>query len=339
MSLATRIADLATRVATEFKTVRTELSSSMEQSRITVKNSSGATIVKGSAVYVSGANGTNVLISKAQANAEFSSSKTLGILAQDLFNNSVGYVITEGNLAGLDTSAATIGDPVWLSASTAGGLVFGIANKPVAPDHMVYIGVVTRVNSSNGEIFVHVQNGYEIDELHNVKITSPTAGQAIVHNGSYWVNDSVTASVADGSITDAKITASGLSPSSITGTAVITTDSRLSNSRTPTSHASTHGSAGSDPITIAQSQVTNLTTDLAGKAATSHTHSIADVTNLQTTLNGKADESVGTSFPTSPTANQLFVHTTKKTVYIYSGTEWIEFARPNAIEPLLLIGI
>lgn len=40
-------------------------------------------------------------------------------------------------------------------------------------------------------------------------------------------------------------------------------DSRLSNSRTPTAHASTHASAGSDPVTIAESQVTNLATDLA----------------------------------------------------------------------------
>jgi len=44
------------------------------------------------------------------------------------------------------------------------------------------------------------------------------------------------------------------------------TDASVTNSRTPTSHASTHASAGSDPVTIAESQVTNLTTDLAAKA-------------------------------------------------------------------------
>jgi hypothetical protein len=42
-------------------------------------------------------------------------------------------------------------------------------------------------------------------------------------------------------------------------------DTRLSDARAPTAHASTHGSAGSDPVTLAQSQVTNLTSDLAGK--------------------------------------------------------------------------
>ena len=39
---------------------------------------------------------------------------------------------------------------------------------------------------------------------------------------------------------------------------------------------------------IAQSKIANLTTDLAGKAATSHTHVIADTTALQTALDGKA---------------------------------------------------
>jgi hypothetical protein len=46
------------------------------------------------------------------------------------------------------------------------------------------------------------------------------------------------------------------------------TDSRLSNARTPTSHATTHGLLGSDPIPaggLAQTQVANLVADLAAK--------------------------------------------------------------------------
>lgn len=46
------------------------------------------------------------------------------------------------------------------------------------------------------------------------------------------------------------------------------TDSRLSNNRTPTNHASTHGPLGTDPIPaggLAQTQVANLVADLAAK--------------------------------------------------------------------------
>lgn len=43
-------------------------------------------------------------------------------------------------------------------------------------------------------------------------------------------------------------------------------DTRLSDSRTPTAHAASHASAGSDPLTIGESQVTSLVSDLAAKA-------------------------------------------------------------------------
>lgn len=61
-------------------------------------------------------------------------------------------------------------------------------------------------------------------------------------------------------LSDRYAPATGINPTAITGTAVITTDSRLSNARTPTAHASTHAAAGSDPITIANTQVTGLGT-------------------------------------------------------------------------------
>ena len=77
----------------------------------------------------------------------------------------------------------------------------------------------------------------------------------------------------DASVTDAKI-ATTLSPLKITGTAVITTDSRLTDSRTPTAHASTHGVAGSDPVTVASSQVTGLAT-----SATTDTTNASNITS------------------------------------------------------------
>jgi len=134
---------------------------------VQAKNETGGAVTKGQAVYISGANGTNPLISLADADLEGTSSKTLGLLVQDLPVNGIGYVITNGRLSGVDTSGATAaGDAVWLS-TTAGGRVYG--NPPAKPAHAVYLGVVTRKNVSNGEIEVKVQNGYEIQELHNVE--------------------------------------------------------------------------------------------------------------------------------------------------------------------------
>lgn len=45
----------------------------------------------------------------------------------------------------------------------------------------------------------------------------------------------------------------------------------------PSAHASTHTAEGSDPLTLSQSQIVNLTTDLAGKASSSHTHPVSQI--------------------------------------------------------------
>ena len=147
-------------------------------------------ITKGQAVYVSSANGTNIIVSKASSSTEATSSKTFGLMAQDLAVNGVGFVITEGLLAGLNTIGATVGDPVFLS-TVAGNLIYGIANKPSAPQHLVTIGFVTRVNANNGEIFVKIQNGFELEELHNVSLVDPKTNNILGFDGSLWKNKSI----------------------------------------------------------------------------------------------------------------------------------------------------
>jgi hypothetical protein len=151
----------------------------------------GVAINKGQAVYVTGADGTNMIVGLASNAAEATSSKTMGLLNATVSANGFADVITEGLLDGLDTSTAVAGNPVWLG--TGGNLIYGLANKPYAPSHLVFIGIVTRVNANNGEIFVKVQNGFELDELHDVdlKTTTPINGHLLGFNGTLWVNKTI----------------------------------------------------------------------------------------------------------------------------------------------------
>lgn len=165
-----------------------------------VKNNTGATIANGSVVYPNGSTGTNNLILKAQANAESTSTKTFGVVTEDIANGGHGWVTTFGMVHDINTSALTEGASIWLSPTVAGGMT---STKPVAPNHMVLVGFCVRSHAVNGSIFVKVQNGFELDELHDVLISSPSAGQILQRNSAntLWENAAVPASTPSGVIT------------------------------------------------------------------------------------------------------------------------------------------
>ena len=160
----------------------------------TVKNSGAAVIDKGTPVYSTGSDGTNILVAKASNASESTSSKTMGLTQTQLTtlgSNQTGFVITEGLLDGLNTAGTTAGEPVWLGVD--GALIYGLTNKPYAPAHLVFIGIVTKVSAGNGEIFVKVQNGFELQELHNVDLitTTPVNGHILGYDGTLWVNKTI----------------------------------------------------------------------------------------------------------------------------------------------------
>lgn len=152
-------------------------------------NGTGSQINKGSVVYIVGAQGQRPSIALADADTEATSSKTFGIVAENIANGAEGFVATFGIVPGLNTSGFTAGQALWLS-STPGQLT---NVKPTQPIHSVFIGYCLHVNSSSGRIFVNPQNGYELDELHNVLISSPSNGQALVYDSTtqLWKNTSV----------------------------------------------------------------------------------------------------------------------------------------------------
>jgi hypothetical protein len=133
------------------------------------RNSTGSTITKMSVVYISGATGQNPNITLAKADAEATSSKTIGVVTADIANNATGYIAMLGEIHDYDTSAFADGNTLWLSATTAGGMT---ATRPAAPNHAVLIGFVAYSHATTGKIALNVTNGQELDELHNILITS-----------------------------------------------------------------------------------------------------------------------------------------------------------------------
>ncbi len=171
--------DLTVSVASPASTLLTE-----------VRNTTGATLTKGTVVYISGATGQISTVSKAIATGDATSAQTLGMITSDLPNNTNGYVTVFGLIEDINTSAYTDGAQLYLSGTTAGAVT---TTKPSAPIHLVYVGVVEYAHPTQGKILVKVQNGYELDEIHDVSINAPVTGQTIVYNAStdLWENNTV----------------------------------------------------------------------------------------------------------------------------------------------------
>ncbi len=276
-----------------------------------VKNTTGSPIPKGSVVYISGATGGDALIALADADSEATSSKTLGLVSSTIANDAYGMVIEQGLLAGVNTATATAGQSVWLS-STAGGFVFGA--PPAKPAHSVYLGVVVRVHATEGEILVKVQNGYELNELHDVNAGSPSTGQVLQWNGTAWVNATV----------DALPSQSGNDGKYLTtnGTVASWANINVANvSDLTASAAELNILDGATLTTTELNYVDGVTsaiqTQLNGKAATSHTHGMTDLTAFEVT---------------DPVTGQTLQ---------YNGTKWVNAtaaAGGETISSFLLMG-
>ena len=162
-----------------------------------VRNTTGATLTKGTVVYINGANGNKPTAAKALATTDALSARTFGLLQTDLANNTNGYVVVIGDLSGLNTSAFTEGVQLYLSGTVAGAYT---ATKTLAPTHLVYVGKVTRAHPTQGQIEVQIQNGYELEEIHDVQISSLADKQLLSYDlaTDLWKNKSVTtADIAD----------------------------------------------------------------------------------------------------------------------------------------------
>jgi hypothetical protein len=147
------------------------------------------------AVRVTGAQGQRLKVDLAQAINDTVSAETIGLVTETINNNQEGFITTSGLVRGINTTGSlqsetwADGDILYLSPTTAGNAT---KVKPVAPNHLIILGYVIRAHINQGSIFVKVDNGYELEELHNVKITTPENRDLLAYDSSdsIWKNSS-----------------------------------------------------------------------------------------------------------------------------------------------------
>jgi hypothetical protein len=155
-----------------------------------VYNKTGATLTKGTVVYINSGQGNLPAVTKAIATGDMTSAQTFGIVQTDITDQNNGFVVVTGGLENLDTQGLGVGTQLYLSSTVAGAYT---TVKQYAPAHLVYIAIVVRDHPTQGVIEVNIQNGYELDELHNVSARNPANNDIIAYNTttSLWEKKSI----------------------------------------------------------------------------------------------------------------------------------------------------
>ena len=158
------------------------------QELIVLANNGEATqLNKGEVVRLDGASGQRPVVKRAYStDGDTGSALTIGIVNENIAAGAQGFIVTQGIVRNINTDGFNEGDALYISASP--GVLSTV--KPQAPEHLVFVAIVLKKNAASGRLYVKPQNGYELEELHDVRITSASAGDIIVWNSasSIWLN-------------------------------------------------------------------------------------------------------------------------------------------------------
>jgi len=153
-----------------------------------VKNQTGSSIAKGTAVRFAGTLGASgrLLIAPFIADGSVSSSFFMGVTAEAIADGADGKVLYFGRIRGINTNAFNEGDVLYASTTVAGGFQTAV---PVAPNNIVQVAAVINKSINQGVIFIRPSFGSNINQDEGVKIVSPTTGQLLqLQANGLWEN-------------------------------------------------------------------------------------------------------------------------------------------------------
>ena len=170
-----------------------------------ITNADSVTITKGQVVYAFGGQGDRMTVKLANNTSDATSARTVGVVfSASIAANQKGIIIMQGLIDGLSilpTSTYADGDSIYLGATN--GAITKV--KPYAPNHLVYVATVTTAsNGSAGRMYVRIQNGYELDELHDVSAQTPANKDGLFYNSTtgLWVARQVSATDIDANVSN-----------------------------------------------------------------------------------------------------------------------------------------
>lgn len=156
-----------------------------QQQVVRVRNTTGSPILKGQVVYIESAQPAIPRINLASALEFEEAHSVLGVVTQNINNNSNGYVLVHGILMGINTTGLPEGSPVYLS-TISGQLT---SAPPPKPFHRVRVGICLHENA-NGSLYVSINEGCDLEHLDDVNVIDRKHDDFITFNSalSSWTN-------------------------------------------------------------------------------------------------------------------------------------------------------
>lgn len=171
-----------------------------EESLFRVRNATGTTIGKGTALYASGVESSGrIQVTPYVADGTVREVRFMGLAAESIADGVNGFVQHFGHVRDLDTrgtssTAISVGDETW----AAGDILYVHPTVPgkltnVAPRHAVVVALLIVRHQTTGWLFVRSSSGGHIGDIHDIVLTSPTDGQFLRYDSAStsWVNDTI----------------------------------------------------------------------------------------------------------------------------------------------------
>jgi hypothetical protein len=221
------------------------------------------------------------------ADGDPNSATTIGITAESISNNSSGFIITAGLLTGVNTSAFAEGDVLWLSSTSSGDIT---NTRPTQPAHGVRIGYCIKSSAGAGIIYVDILNGFELEELHDVLITSPADNSFLVYesSSSLWKDEGPSdakTSIGLGNVTNNAQTQAAIVPNTTPSAGQVLVGNAGGTAYAPVAMSgdATLASTGAltvadDAITYAKMQNASAASVLLGRGSASGSGNLEEIT-------------------------------------------------------------
>lgn len=208
------------------------------------------------AVRVTGAQGQRMKVDLAQATTDGLSAETIGLVTETILNNQEGFVTTSGLVRNINTTGSLQsetwldGDVLYLSPTVAGSIT---KVKPTAPNHLIVIGYVIYAHATQGTIFVKVDNGYELDELHNVYINGELNEDFLQYESAtqLWKNKALTGTLIRSKLGITTLSGSNTGDQNLSGYALLESPTFTGTPSLPTGTIAVTQTSGDNTTKIA----------------------------------------------------------------------------------------